>query len=368
MIPARTCGGERCEPGVRIGESHAVVDGATRARRIARVQTQLASADLDRESREVRSLDDSVALRPSEDVQALPGEDDAAGDASKSAAPGDPRRAEVAQTRRHRHAAGIELDTFGGESRRGRDVLDPALMEPLDLLPAFRNETEANVDRAPPRGMMPDPRNAARQLLARTRYIRDPRDADPYQIHVDPHGALRHLRTGNVFDTTRMFPGVRGWDLERIEGRAMFTLATDGTLYASDVESMAIGVREWVQVRQHHDAGRHTEIHLPDVLEFWHHSSIVAGAAVLCAGEIGTDANGFLRFASNQSGHYRPGREHFLRFLERLVHAGVDMEHVMLEVVAANAPSRRLRARRFLDARGAPAHGPPAAPAFTGRY
>lgn len=241
-------------------------------------------------------------------------------------------------------------------------------MEPLELLSPFRNETDVNVDRAPPRGMLPDPRNDARQLLARTRYLRDPRDAAPHQVHVDQDGALRHLTTGNVFDTTRMFPGVRGWDFERSEGRAMFTLATDGTLYASDGESMAIGVREWVQVRDHHAAGTQTEVHLPDVLEFWHHSSVVAGAAVLCAGELGTNANGFLTFASNQSGHYRPGREHLLRFLERLVEAGVDMASVMVEIVEANAPNRRLRARRFIDAQGTPLDGPPAAPAFTGRY
>ena len=241
-------------------------------------------------------------------------------------------------------------------------------MEPLDLLPPFRTETEANADRAPPSGRLPDPRNAGRQLLARTRYLRDRRDADVHQIHVDEHGALRHLRTGNVFDTTRMFPGVRGWDIERLEGRAMFTVATDGTLYATDVESMAIGVREYVQVRRHHEAGEPTAVHLPDVLEFWHHSSVVAGASVLCAGELGTDESGRLRFASNQSGHYRPSRDHFLRFLEGLVEAGVDMERVSVEIVEADVPTRRLRARRFIDARGTPASGPPAAPAFTGRY
>ncbi len=95
---------------------------------------------------------------------------------------------------------------------------------------------------------------------------------------------------------------------------------------------------------------------------------MVAGAAVLCAGEIGTDANGFLRYASNQSGHYRPSREHLLRFLERLVEAGVDMDLVMVEIVEVNVPNRRFRARRFIDARGRPADGPPPAPAFTGRY
>ena len=241
-------------------------------------------------------------------------------------------------------------------------------MEPLDLLPPFRAETEANADRAPPSGMLPDPRNAARQLLARTRYLRDPRDADAHQIHVDEHGALRHLRTGNVFDTTRMFPGVRGWDFERVEGRAMFTLATDGTLYASDVESMAIGLREYVQVRQAHEAGEPTAVHVPDVLEFWHHSSVVGGAPVLCAGEIGTDENGLLRFASNQSGHYRPSRRHFLHFLDGLVQAGVEMERVMVEIVEVDVPNRRFRARRFIDARGTPASGPPAAPTFSGRY
>jgi hypothetical protein len=244
-------------------------------------------------------------------------------------------------------------------------------MEPLALLPAYRDETVANLDRAPPAGMAPDPRNADRQLLCRTRYVRDPRDAGVHQIRVDRMGRLRKAETGDLFETTHMFPGVRGWDRERVDGRALFTLATDGTLYASDGTTQAIGVREYVELCKRPASPESKATYLPDVLEFWHHSSFVSGAPVLCAGEIATDANGSVWFVSNHSGHYRPGRPHLLAFLERLAADGVDMEPVTVEVVVedASTPNVRFPARRFIEARGEPADDPPrAVRAFTGRY
>ena len=44
------------------------------------------------------------------------------------------------------------------------------------------------------------------------------------------------------------------------------------------------------------------------------------------------------------------------------------MDRVQLELVEVDVPNRPMRARRFIDARGMPASGPPAPPAFTGRY
>jgi hypothetical protein len=244
-------------------------------------------------------------------------------------------------------------------------------VEPLALLTAYRDETVANLDRAPPAGMAPDPRNANRQLLCRTRYLRDPRDAEAHQIRVDEIGRLRKVTTGDLFETTRMFPGVRGWDRERVDGRALFTLATDGALYAGDGTTLAIGAREWVELARRPSAPQSAATYLPDVLEFWHHSSFVNGAAVLCAGEIATDRSGHVRLVSNHSGHYRPGRLHLLAFLERLAAAGVDMGPVTVEVVVEDpsTPKRRFLAHHFLAARGEPGDDPPPPPRpFTGRY
>ena len=241
-------------------------------------------------------------------------------------------------------------------------------MEPLALLPAYHDETNANLDRAPPAGRAPDPRNPDRLLLCRTRYVRDPRDAALHRIQVDRGGRLRKVTTGDLFETTGMFPGVRGWDRERVDGRALFTLATDGTLYAGDGTTLAIGAREYVEVGRQPSSPASRATYLPDVLEFWHHSSFVDGASVLCAGEIATDAGGFARLVSNHSGHYRPGPLHLLAFLEGLAASGVRMDPVTVELVSADehTPRRRFPARRFLDARGAPETDPP--PRFTGRY
>jgi hypothetical protein len=231
-------------------------------------------------------------------------------------------------------------------------------MEPLALLPAYANETVANIDRAPPAGMAPDPRNAERQVLCRTRYAQN----RVHEIRVDETGRLQRISTGDLFETTRMFPGVRGWDERRRDGRALFTVATDGTIYAGDGTALASGPSEFVELRRNPGAA----VDLPDVLDFWHHSSFVNGAPVLCAGEIATHPDGRVWFVSNFSGHYRPGRAHLVAFLERLAADGVDMARVTVEVVVEdpNTPSRCFTGARFLATRGEPAERH----AFTGRY
>jgi hypothetical protein len=233
-------------------------------------------------------------------------------------------------------------------------------MEPLALLPAYQNETVANTDRAAPDGFAPDPRNAERRLLCRTRYARDP----VHEIRIDPEGRVRKIRTGDLLDTSHMFPGVRGWDVQRRDGRALFTVAVDGTIHVGCGTSLGLGVREYVQSKWRPDK----PVYVPDVLELWHHSSFVDGAPVLCAGELGTTAKGHVWYVSNFSGHYRPGVEHLLAFVERLAADGVDMARVTVEVVTEdpNAPNHCVPAARFLAARGVPPAEPP--PVFTGRY
>lgn len=51
--------------------------------------------------------------------------------------------------------------------------------------------------------------------------------------------------------------------------------------------------------------------------DYRHHSSILAGANVACAGEIRVE-NGFLKLINNKSGHYKPNQLHLYQVLHQL--------------------------------------------------
>ncbi|MHA4867193.1 hypothetical protein ACXZ1M_05785 [Duganella sp. PWIR1] len=55
----------------------------------------------------------------------------------------------------------------------------------------------------------------------------------------------------------------------------------------------------------------------------FHHSSLVAGSAVACAGEIEV-VNGVVIYVNNRSGHYRPSFLHIMQFCDYLKKRGVD--------------------------------------------
>lgn len=60
------------------------------------------------------------------------------------------------------------------------------------------------------------------------------------------------------------------------------------------------------------------------VIGHYHHSSLLAGQPVACAGEIEV-VNGFVTWLSNKSGHYAPDPDHLLQILHQLQKNAVNM-------------------------------------------
>ncbi len=60
------------------------------------------------------------------------------------------------------------------------------------------------------------------------------------------------------------------------------------------------------------------------VVGHYHHSSLLAGQPVACAGEIEV-ANGIVKWLSNKSGHYAPNPNHLLQVLHQLQKKAVNM-------------------------------------------
>lgn len=87
-------------------------------------------------------------------------------------------------------------------------------------------------------------------------------------------------------------------------GRAIFAMSPSGHLYA----------------------GSH-------VVNRFHHSSFLSGAAVLGAGELITDETGKLTGITNKSGHYKPTAENILNVLKKLDEADVDLNHVEVKIL-----------------------------------
>jgi len=62
-----------------------------------------------------------------------------------------------------------------------------------------------------------------------------------------------------------------------------------------------------------------------------HHSSLVAGKPVSCAGTISI-SNGKIEEITNTSGHYKPSEKDFSKMLRKLVKTGVDLSETMIVV------------------------------------
>jgi len=76
----------------------------------------------------------------------------------------------------------------------------------------------------------------------------------------------------------------------------------------------------------------------------FHHSSILAGAAVSAAGDM-TILGGKLLGISNSSGHYRPDAECIDRVLKRLSQMGVDVKQVRMSRIGQDGQRRYVPSR-----------------------
>lgn len=108
------------------------------------------------------------------------------------------------------------------------------------------------------------------------------------QFRITVQGGRIFGANGEPFDTTA---GTTAWGGD---GRAIFVMATDGTLYASN----------------YHQAGR------------FHHSSFLAGAEVAAAGELRV-VDGRLELLTDSSGHYRPTLGHTMQAISRFRDLGI---------------------------------------------
>ncbi len=84
----------------------------------------------------------------------------------------------------------------------------------------------------------------------------------------------------------------------------------------------------------------------------FHHTSYLAGGAVVCAGEFTVDDNGKLLYISNRSGHYLPGHEHILDALRLLRERGFDLTDVALDIYepSTDVVARYASALAYLNA------------------
>ncbi|MES2503740.1 MAG: hypothetical protein V4534_02565 [Myxococcota bacterium] len=72
----------------------------------------------------------------------------------------------------------------------------------------------------------------------------------------------------------------------------------------------------------------------PEIPGHFHHSSFFGGGAIVGAGSLETDSQGFLTRISNDSGHYRPATINNLAVLESLQRQGVNLNSVIFEEVS----------------------------------
>lgn len=104
--------------------------------------------------------------------------------------------------------------------------------------------------------------------------------------------------SGNLFDTGDAAT------VHSSSGRAIFVMDENGEFYASKYQMVGD----------------------------FHHSSLVAGAAVAAAGELEVD-NGALKTISDKSGHYRPRRPYTDQAIDCLTQNGIDLQGVTLDFV-----------------------------------
>ncbi len=81
----------------------------------------------------------------------------------------------------------------------------------------------------------------------------------------------------------------------------------------------------------------------------FHHSSLIAGGAILGAGECMTNMNGEFVAISNKSGHYKPNIECMINVLSILKEQGIDLSKIVL-VLLEEKKSFGCNALEFLEA------------------
>lgn len=90
----------------------------------------------------------------------------------------------------------------------------------------------------------------------------------------------------------------------------------------------------------------------PHTVDRFHHSSFLAGGAVISAGEIQTDPNGMVVKLSNKSGHYQPGIDQMLSSLTILAKNGIALSAVKIELTSPNDTLIYNSGSVFLESKG----------------
>ncbi|MFC7428215.1 hypothetical protein [Nocardia tengchongensis] len=127
------------------------------------------------------------------------------------------------------------------------------------------------------------------------RYL-TPEERQSFQLTI--HDGKLYDATGTLFDTTTSATHFN-------DGRAIFVMDENGTLYAS-------------------------KFHSPG--EF-HHSSFLSGAPVAGAGEFEV-VNGEIRFLTDSSGHYRPGQKFSNQVIDQLRSEGLRIDPTQIDLRA----------------------------------
>jgi hypothetical protein len=137
-----------------------------------------------------------------------------------------------------------------------------------------------------------DPTNERRAFFPKTVEYFTPEEQEAHRVFVDGSGNLRWAKDNSLLDTSKASTVHSGG-----AGRAIFVMDGHGNLYASLEQQV----------------GR------------IHHSSLLAGADVVGAGEIEV-RNGRLVVMTDQSGHYVPLEEMNDRVVKELVDQGVKLD------------------------------------------
>ena len=150
----------------------------------------------------------------------------------------------------------------------------------------------------------------------RVAYLNSKVNREPFRISfqkdpIDNNANLYREGANTVFRTVFHSTHFSG------PGTAIFVISPEKILYAGS-----------------HEVGR------------FHHSSFLAGSAVLAAGEIRTNSQGEITWFSNKSGHYRPEKKQVINALEFFKSKGVDLSQVIFYNMQTY---RSTNAQKFLE-------------------
>ncbi|HMQ34889.1 MAG TPA: hypothetical protein PKD53_29485, partial [Chloroflexaceae bacterium] len=134
-----------------------------------------------------------------------------------------------------------------------------------------------------------------------------------YKLTRDKQGGGYTWRGGEGFTTEKMTQ--RG-GASNVQGRAIFVLSADGTIYAADQGAeVKKGLRRFGK----------------KVKSLFHHSSFLAGEPVAAAGEL-EFKEGVLTKVTDISGHYRPGLVFTRQILKKFQDDGINLSAVRLHL------------------------------------